>query len=55
MKIGAENKKSVIAMVVLLAIAIPLILYETKGVFWGTNASAAPSISVPVAPLEPST
>jgi hypothetical protein len=52
-KIGAENKKSVIAMVVLLAIAIPLIFYETKGVFWGTNASAAPSISAPAPPPRP--
>ncbi len=43
MKIGTENRKQVIAMVVLLAIAIPLVLYNFKDTFWGSNASAAPS------------
>ena len=43
MQIGAENKKQVIAMAVLLAIAIPLALYSFKDVLWGSNASAAPS------------
>lgn len=43
MKIGAENKKQVIAMAVLLALAIPLLLYNFKGLWWGSNASAAPS------------
>ncbi len=53
MKIGTENKKELIAMVVLLAIAIPLALYTTKGIFWGTNASAAPSVSTPSAQAKP--
>ncbi|HEY6308447.1 MAG TPA: hypothetical protein VI488_18540 [Candidatus Angelobacter sp.] len=49
MKIGAEDRKKVIAAVVLVAVAIPLALYAFKGVFWGSNASAAPSVS----PLPP--
>jgi hypothetical protein len=39
---GAQNKKKVIAMAVLLAIAIPLALYNFKDFFWGSNTSAAP-------------
>ncbi len=35
-------------MVVLLAILIPLALYRFKGIFWGADASAAPS-STPAA------
>ena len=42
MKIGTENRKQLIALAVLVAIAIPLILYN-KDVFCGSNASAAPS------------
>jgi hypothetical protein len=42
LKIGAANKRQVIVMVVLLAIAIPLALYNFKGVWWGSNTSAAP-------------
>lgn len=44
MKIGTENRKQVIAAVVLLAIAIPLALYTFRGFFAGSNASAAPSV-----------
>jgi hypothetical protein len=43
-KIGTKNRKQLIAMVVLLAIAIPLVLYNFKDMFWGSNASAAPSV-----------
>jgi hypothetical protein len=43
-KIGTENRKQLIALAVLMAIGIPLILYVTKGMFWGSNASAAPSV-----------
>jgi hypothetical protein len=39
-----ENRKQLIALAVLLAIAIPA-LYYFKQSFWGSNASAAPSIS----------
>lgn len=44
MKIGAENKKSVIAMVVLVVVAIALLFYRFKGLFSGGSASAAPSV-----------
>ncbi len=53
MKIGTENKKELITMVVLLAILIPLGLYTTKGIFWGTNASAAPSAPTPATRPKP--
>jgi hypothetical protein len=43
-KIGTENKKQVIAAVVLMAIAVPLALYTLRGFFAGGNASAAPSV-----------
>jgi hypothetical protein len=43
-KLGAENKKKVIAMAVLLAIAIPLVLYSFKDTLWGGSAAAAPSV-----------
>jgi hypothetical protein len=44
LKIGAEKKRQVIAMVVLLAIAIPLALYNFRYVLWGSNTSAAPPV-----------
>jgi hypothetical protein len=40
-KIGAENKKQVYWMIALLAIAIPLAVYEFSGMF-GTSAAAPP-------------
>ncbi len=43
MKLGAENRKQVIVMAVLLIIAIPLVLYNFKDALWGSNAAAAPS------------
>jgi hypothetical protein len=43
-KIGTENRKQVIALAVLVAIAIPLLLYNFKDTLWGSNASAAPSV-----------
>jgi hypothetical protein len=43
-KIGTENKKQVIAAVVLMAIAVPAALYTFRGFFAGSNASAAPSV-----------
>jgi hypothetical protein len=52
-KIGTENRKQVIAMVVLLAIAIPLVLYNFKDTFWGSNASAAPSVPAPATKSRP--
>lgn len=45
MKIGAENKKQVIAMVVLLAILALVAVYEFSGS--GTSSAAAPASSVP--------
>lgn len=53
MKIGTENRKKVIAMVVLLAVALPLFLYNFKDVFWGSNASAAPSVHAPASQPKP--
>jgi hypothetical protein len=53
-KIGTENRKQVIAMVVLLAIAIPLVLYNFKDMFWGSNASAAPSVPAAAVKSRPS-
>jgi hypothetical protein len=50
-KIGAEDRKKVIAAIVLVAVAVPLALYTFKGVFWGSDASAAPSVSV--SPVQP--
>ena len=47
MKIGAEDKKKLMIMVVLLAIAIPLILYSLKGTLWGSESTpSAPSAGV---------
>ncbi len=43
MKLGAENRKEVIVMAVLLVIAVPLVLYTFKDALWGNNAAAAPS------------
>ena len=45
MKIGAENKKQVIAMVVLLAILALVAVYEFSGS--GTSSAAAPASSAP--------
>jgi hypothetical protein len=42
-KIGAENKKKVITMAVLLAIALPLIVYSYKSMFGGSSAGSLPS------------
>ena len=43
MKIGAENKKKVITMTVLLAIALPLTLYSFRGMFGGGSAGSPPA------------
>ena len=50
MKIGAENKTQMRIMIALVAIAIPLVIYN----FWGTSStsSAAPPTTTPV-PLAP--
>ena len=55
MKIGAENRKQVIAMVVLLAIAIPLAIYEFPSII-GTSSAAPPAtVSTPTTtPSRPS-
>jgi len=42
-KIGAENRKKVIAMAVLLAIALPLTLYSFRGMFGGSSAGSPSS------------
>lgn len=47
MKVGAENKKQLVTLVVLLAIAVPLLLYMFRDQLFG-SASAA---NVPVAPI----
>jgi len=44
-KIGVENKKSVIVMAVLVVVAIAFGYYRFKGLFTGGSASAAPSVS----------
>jgi len=49
-KIGAENKKKVIWMTVLLAIAVPLAVYNFKDLFAGGGSSAAASLPAPVTP-----
>lgn len=47
MKIGAEDKKKLLIMVVLLAIAIPFVLYSLKGTLWGSESTpSAPSTGV---------
>lgn len=46
MKLGTENKKQVIVMAVLLAVAVPLIVYEFKDQLFG-SASASPPVSIP--------
>jgi hypothetical protein len=43
-KIGAENKRNVIVMAVLMVIAVAIVLYQSRGLFWGGSASAAPSV-----------
>jgi hypothetical protein len=43
-RLGAENRKEVMVMAVLLAIAIPLVLYAFKDALWGSNAAASPSV-----------
>jgi hypothetical protein len=48
-KIGAENRKALITLGVLLAILIPVLLYQFRGFFGGANASAAPSVPAPAA------
>jgi hypothetical protein len=42
-KIGAENRKAVITLAVLMAILIPVGLYQFKDLLFGASASAAPS------------
>ena len=50
MKIGAENKRQVIVMVVLVVVAIALVAYRFKGLFAGGSASAAPSVRYSATP-----
>lgn len=45
MKIGAENKKKVIWMVALLAVALVVGIYNFRDLFAGSSAAAPPSIS----------
>ena len=55
MKIGAENKKKVITMAALLAVALPLTVYSFRGGFGGSSAGApAPSRGATVQPGKPS-
>jgi hypothetical protein len=53
-KIGTQNRKQVIAAVALLAVAIPLVLYNFKDMLWGANASAAPSVPALASKTRPS-
>lgn len=46
MKLGAENKKQVIVMLVLLGIAIPLLVYEFRDQLFGA-AYAGPALPTP--------
>src|SRR5215475_11463971 len=48
MKVGAENKKKLMTMAILLAIAIPLLLYNFRDFIFG-SASAANVQLAPVA------
>ena len=50
MQIGAENKRNVVVMVVLLVIAAGVGLYQFKDLLWGNSASAAPSVAPAVTP-----
>jgi hypothetical protein len=54
-KIGSENKKEVIAMVALLAIAIPLVLYNFGDMLWsrGGSPSAASNVAPSTAAQKP--
>jgi hypothetical protein len=52
-KIGAEDKKKVMVMAVLLAIAIPLALYTFKDVLWGSSAAATTPSAPTVTPPKP--
>lgn len=47
MNVGAENKKELKVMVVLLVIAVPLLLYNFRDQLFGSAAAA----NVPIAPL----
>jgi hypothetical protein len=49
MKVGAENKKQLMTMIILLVIAIPLLLYNFRDQIFG-SASAANVQLAPVAP-----
>lgn len=51
MKIGAENKKQLIAMAVLLAIAAGVVIYDFMGT--GSTSSAAPPASTSARPSSP--
>lgn len=48
MKIGAENKKELIAMIVLLAIAIPVVIWAVRTMWGGSSPASAASIPPPV-------
>ena len=50
MKIGAENKKEVVIMVVLLAVALLVGLYTFRDFLWGSSAAATPSLAATPAP-----
>jgi len=54
LKIGAENKKKVITMAALLAIALPLTLYSFRGMFGGSSAGPPPSSRGAPPPGKPS-
>lgn len=56
MKIGAENKRNVIVMAVVVAAAIAVLLYEFRGLLWGGgSASAAPSVPYSTTSAAPQT
>jgi hypothetical protein len=44
LNIGAENKRKVMVMAVLVVVAIAVVFYRFKGLFSGGSASAAPSV-----------
>jgi hypothetical protein len=52
MKIGAENKKQVAIMAVLLAVALVVGLYNFRDVLWGSSASERPSLPASPAPQQ---
>jgi hypothetical protein len=52
MKIGAENKKAVVAMGVLLAVLLLVGVYNFKDFLWGSSAAATPSLPASPAPQQ---